>query len=58
MSLPPRYTPSEVADHFGWSEERLRSQMYGCSLGTIQYYLKYREKLGHEPAMSQVVDNQ
>lgn len=25
------------------------AEMYGCSIGTVQYYLKYRERRGHEP---------
>lgn len=45
-------TVDQIADiraKFGIFTQTELAEMYGCSLGTIQYYLKYREQRGHEP---------
>jgi hypothetical protein len=46
------FTPEQIADirsKYGRFTQMELAAMYGCSLGTIQYYLKYREQRGHEP---------
>lgn len=45
-----RFTPQQIADiraKYGEFTQTKLAEMYGCSLGTIQYYLKYREQRGH-----------
>lgn len=44
------FTPEQIADiqaKYGEFTQTKLAEMYGCSLGTIQYYLKYREQRGH-----------
>lgn len=44
------FTPKQIADiqaKYGDFTQSKLAEMYGCSLGTIQYYLKYREERGH-----------
>jgi hypothetical protein len=45
-----RFTPEQIAkirSQWGEFTQVKLAEMYGCSLGTIQYYLKYREERGH-----------
>jgi DNA-binding transcriptional regulator YiaG len=45
-----RFTPTQIAEiraKYGEFTQTKLAEMYGCSLGTIQYYLKYREERGH-----------
>lgn len=45
-----KFTPQQIADiraKYGEFTQTKLAEMYGCSLGTIQYYLKYREERGH-----------
>lgn len=45
-----RFTPTQIAEiqaKYGEFTQTKLADMYGCSLGTIQYYLKYREERGH-----------
>lgn len=45
-----RFTPTQIAEiraKYGDFTQTKLAEMYGCSLGTIQYYLKYREERGH-----------
>ncbi len=51
-----RYTPEQIAEMrdlyaSGDYTQMQLTERFGCSLGTIQYYLKYREQRGHEPAV-------
>lgn len=44
------FTPEQIADiqaKYGEFTQTKLAEMYGCSLGAIQYYLKYREERGH-----------
>lgn len=44
------FTPAQIAEiraKYGEFTQTKLAEMYGCSLGTIQYYLKYREERGH-----------
>jgi hypothetical protein len=45
-----RFTPEQIArmrsQHGEFTQLKL-AEMYGCSLGTVQYYLKYRDQRGH-----------
>lgn len=44
------FTPMQIAEiraKYGEFTQTKLAEMYGCSLGTIQYYLKYREERGH-----------
>jgi len=44
------FTPEqieEIRSKYGEFTQTKLAEMYGCSLGTIQYYLKYREQRGH-----------
>lgn len=44
------FTPGQIAEikaKYGEFTQTKLAEMYGCSLGTIQYYLKYREQRGH-----------
>jgi hypothetical protein len=44
------FTPTqieEIRSKYGEFTQTKLAEMYGCSLGTIQYYLKYREERGH-----------
>lgn len=45
-----RFTEAQIAEirakHGEFTTIKL-AEMYGCSIGTIQYYLKYRERRGH-----------
>lgn len=45
-----RFTPEQIekirSQHGEFTITKL-AEMYGCSYGTIQYYLKYRERRGH-----------
>lgn len=44
------FTPEQIAEikaKYGDFTQTKLAEMYGCSLGTIQYYLKYREERGH-----------
>jgi hypothetical protein len=46
------FTAEQIAairSGYGEKTQMQLAEMYGCSLGTIQYYLKYREQRGHEP---------
>jgi len=52
------FTKSQIAEMRGLYATGDYTQMqlverFGCSLGTIQYYLKYRVQRGHEPASEQ-----
>jgi hypothetical protein len=38
---------AEIRAKYGEFTQTKLAEMYGCSLGTIQYYLKYREERGH-----------
>lgn len=45
-----KFTPEQIAkmrSQYGEFTQTKLAEMYGCSLGTIQYYLKYREERGH-----------
>lgn len=45
-----KFSPQQVAEirsKYGEFTQMKLAEMYGCSLGTIQYYLKYRETRGH-----------
>ena len=45
-----RFTPTQIAEiraKYGEFTQVKLAEMYGCSLGTIQYYLKYRDERGH-----------
>lgn len=45
-----RFTTEQIADiqaKYGEFTQTKLAEMYDCSLGTIQYYLKYREQRGH-----------
>jgi hypothetical protein len=47
------FTPEQIEDiraKYGIYTQTELAAMYGCSLGAIQYYLKYREQRGHEPS--------
>lgn len=51
------YTPEQISEIRRLYAEGNHTQvklaeMFGCSLGTIQYYLKYRETRGHEPEIT------
>jgi hypothetical protein len=44
------FTPEQIAkmkEQYGEFTQTKLAEMYGCSLGTIQYYLRYREERGH-----------
>lgn len=44
------FTPQQIEkmrSQYGEFTQTKLAEMYGCSLGTIQYYLKYREERGH-----------
>lgn len=46
----PRFTPEQIEkiqSQWGEFTQVKLAEMYGVSLGTIQYYLKYREERGH-----------
>jgi len=51
----PRFTPDELAllrsRRAEFTQVQL-AEMYGLSLGGIQYYLKYRQERGHETAVT------
>lgn len=45
-----KFTPEQIEkmkSQYGEFTQTKLAEMYGCSLGTIQYYLKYREERGH-----------
>ena len=45
-----RYTPKQIAEMqslYGQMTQMEIAARFGCSLGTVQYYLKYREQRGH-----------
>jgi len=45
-----RFTPEQITrmrSQYGEFTQVKLAEMYGCSLGTVQYYLKYREQRGH-----------
>lgn len=45
-----RFTPQQIEkirSQWGEFTQTKLAEIYGCSLGTIQYYLKYREERGH-----------
>lgn len=47
-----RFTLDEIAgirSKYGEYTQMQLAEMYQCSLGTVQYYLKYRVQRGHEP---------
>lgn len=47
------FTPEQIEDiraKYGEFTQTKLAEMYGCSLGAIQYYLKYREQRGHAGA--------
>ena len=49
---PRRFTSSmiaEIREQYGNFTQMELAKKFDCSLGTIQYYLKYREARGHEP---------
>lgn len=51
-----RFTPSQIEEMrslYGALTQMEIAARFGCSLGTVQYYLKYRERRGHEPALKQ-----
>lgn len=44
------FTPAQIAkirSQYGEFTQTKLAEMYECSLGTIQYYLKYRDERGH-----------
>lgn len=44
------FTPEQIADirsKYGEFSQVKLAEMYGCSVGTIQYYLRIREERGH-----------
>lgn len=48
-----QFTPQQIAEiraKYGEFTQTKLAEMYGCSLGTIQYYLKYRDQRGHTGA--------
>lgn len=47
-----KFTPELIAELRSLRDDMTQMQLaerFGCSLGTVQYYLKYREQRGHEP---------
>jgi hypothetical protein len=40
----------EIRAKYGFFTQAELAEMYGISIGGIQYYLKYREQRGHEPS--------
>jgi hypothetical protein len=45
-----QFTPEQIAkmcSQYGEFTQTKLAEMYGCSLGTIQYYLKYRDARGY-----------
>jgi hypothetical protein len=45
---------AEIRSRYGELTTIELAKMYGCSIGTIQYYLKYRERRGHEPQSREI----
>jgi hypothetical protein len=54
-SWSAKFTPGRIAELRALRPTMTQMQLaerFSCSLGTVQYYLKYREQRGHEPACS------
>lgn len=50
-----KFTPERIAELRSLRGKKTQMQLaeqFGCSLGTVQYYFKYRQQRGHEPVGS------